>query len=113
VLERAPVRAGHPHHVAERREHHPRLAAEREAIVDAPHRQHADRTAGSVDQLDIGGENVLQAEAIDGVRVATAHLHDPIMAAGVRQPADLVACPGDDRRIPELVHESHSLTPRS
>ena len=107
VLQRAAVRAGDPHHVAERGEDQPRLAAEGESVVNPAHRQHADRTARAVDQLDVGREDVLEAETVDGVRMSAAHLHDPVVAARVRQPADLLAGPGDDLGVPELVHESH------
>jgi hypothetical protein len=33
------------------------------------------------------------------------------VAAGVGQPADLVAGAGDDRRVAELVNESHGYSP--
>ena len=50
-----------------------------EPVVDAAHGQHADRTAGAVDQLDVGRQQILQAEAIDGVSVAAAHFHEAVV----------------------------------
>ncbi len=52
VHERA-LRAGHAHHVAEAGEDHARLLGDRDAVVHAPHRDHADRAAGAVHQLDV------------------------------------------------------------
>ena len=49
---------------------------QRHAIVDAPHRQHADRAAGAVHQLDRVGQHGLDAVAENRVRVPAAHLHD-------------------------------------
>ena len=47
------ARARHAHHVAEAGEDHARLAGDRDAVVDPAHRDHADRAAGPVDQLDV------------------------------------------------------------
>ena len=38
--------------------------------------KHANRAPGPVNQLDIGGQQIFQAEAVDGVRVAAAHFHE-------------------------------------
>ena len=51
-----------------------------QAVVDAAHGQHAHRAAGTVHQLDVGRQQILQPEAIDGVRVAAAHFHEAVMA---------------------------------
>ena len=56
-----------------------------EAVVDAAHRQHADRAARAVHQFDVRREQVLQSEAIDGVGVAAAHFHEAVMAARDRR----------------------------
>ena len=50
-----------------------------EAVVDAAHGEHADRAARTVDQFDVVGEQVLQAEAVDGVGVAAADLHEAVV----------------------------------
>ena len=44
---------GHPHHVAEAGEDHVVLGRHRDPVVDPAHRHHADRTARSVNQLDV------------------------------------------------------------
>ena len=41
------------------------------------------------------GQEILQAEAIDGVGVAAAHFHESIVAAGIGQTADLFGGAGD------------------
>ena len=85
-----PVRAGHAHHVAERGEDHVRFLGDGEAVVDAAHRQHAYRAAGTVDQLDVVGQQIFEAEAIDGVRVAAADFHEAVMARRIGEAADFV-----------------------
>ena len=67
-------------------------------VVDPAHRQHADRTARAVDQLDVRRQHVLEPEAVDRVRVAAAHLHDAVVARRIGEPADLVARPRDQLR---------------
>ena len=47
-----------------------------DAIVDPPHRQHADRATGSVNQLDFFGQHALDAIAKNRVRMPPAHFHD-------------------------------------
>ena len=49
VFERAPLRAGHAHHVAESCKDHAGVLRHTQAIIDAPHGQDADRTAGTMD----------------------------------------------------------------
>ncbi len=65
---------GNPHHIAaEGGEDHVGLLCNCQTVVDAAHRQHADRASGAVNQFDIRGQNaVFEAEAIDGVGVAAA-----------------------------------------
>ena len=81
--------------------------AMRQPVVDAAHRQHADRAAGPMHQFDIRRKQILQAEAIDGVRVAAAHFHEAIVAFGIGQAADLLGGPGDDSGIAKLIDEFH------
>ena len=83
VLERAALGSGNPHHVAEGGENHIRIRCDRQGVVDPPHRQNANGAAGPVDQLDILRENIFQPETVDGVRVAAADLHEPVVAFGI------------------------------
>ena len=86
-LQQALARARHPHRVAERREDHPGLLGDGDAIVDAAHRQHADRAAGAVHQLDLLRQHALDAVAEDRMGVAAADFHDlqrPIVGNGER-----------------------------
>ena len=107
VFERAAVRAGHAHHVAERGEDDVWPLRHGQAVVDAAHGQHADRAAGTVDQFDVGRQQILQAEAVDGVGVAAAHLHEAVVPAGVGQAADLLGGLGDQLGLAKLIDESH------
>ena len=75
-LEQVPVAAGDAHHVAERREDHAGRLGDRDGVVDAAHRDHADRAARAVHQLDGLGQDVLDAVPVDRVRVPAAHLHE-------------------------------------
>ena len=54
----------------------PGCVGDGDAVVDASHRQHADRAARAVHQLDLLRQHALDAVAEDRVRVAAAHLHD-------------------------------------
>ena len=78
-----------------------RLFRDRQPVVDPAHRQHADRAARAVNQLDVRRQQVLQAEAIDGVRVAAAHFHEAIVASRIGEPADLVGGFVDHVRVRE------------
>ena len=49
---------------------------QRHAVVDAAHRQHADRTARAVHEFHSVGQHLLDAVTEDRVRVAAAHFHD-------------------------------------
>ena len=83
------------------------LLGDREAVVDPAHRQDADRAARAVNQLDVRRQHVLQAEAIDGVGVAAADLHDAIVPAGVGEAINLFGSFGDQFWISEFVYISH------
>ncbi len=91
MLQRGAVRSGHAHHIAECREDDAGVLRHREAIVDPAHRQHAHRAAGAVYQLDIGRQQILQAEAVDGVGVSPAHFHEAIVPAGIGEPTDFLS----------------------
>ena len=75
-LQQALLRARHAHGIAEGGEDHARRLGERDAVVDASHRQHADRAAGPVHQLDGVRQHRLDAVAEDRMGVAAADLHD-------------------------------------
>ena len=107
MLQRAAVRAGHAHHVAERGEDHVVAFSHGQPIVDPPHRQDAHGAAGPVDQFDIGRQQVLQTEAIDGVRVPAADLHQPVVPLGIVEAANLRHCLMDQLRFAKFVDKSH------
>ena len=75
-LQQALLRARHAHGVAEGGEDHLRPLGDGDAIVDAAHRQHADRAARPVHQFDLLRQHALDAVAEDRVRMAAAHFHD-------------------------------------
>ena len=75
-LEQRAAPAGHAHHVAEGREDHLRPLGERDRVVDAAHRDHADRAAGPVHEVDLGRDQILEPVLVDRVRVPAADLHD-------------------------------------
>src|SRR6185437_366069 len=100
----------HSQHVAEAGENHPRFMREGDAIVDAPHRDHTYGTARAVDQLDVRGQQIVDAVLVDRVSVPAAHLHDLVVTVGIDRGEDL---PGDrsaELRISELVHEPQADT---
>jgi hypothetical protein len=88
-LEQAFFRSGHAHRVAESGEDHAGHVGECDAVVDSSHRQHANRTAGAVDQLDTVGQHCLHTVAEDGVRMSAANLHDVDGAAATSLISDL------------------------
>ena len=108
VFERAAVRARNAHHVAKGGEDDVGLLGDREPVVDSAHRQHAHRAARAVDQVDIGGQQILQPEAIDGVGVSAANFHDAVVPVGIGQPADFFGGPADDFRFAKLVDKFHA-----
>src|SRR5262245_32095978 len=61
-FERAAVPARHAHHVAECREDGVMIVDERQALVDAAHRQDAHRAARTVDQLDVRRQQIRERE---------------------------------------------------
>ena len=83
-LEQVPVAAGHAHHVAERREDDAGRLRDRDGIVNATHRDHADGAARAVHELDVRREHVLDAVSVDGVRVPAADLHE-LEVVGARE----------------------------
>jgi hypothetical protein len=69
------------------------------------------RAAGGTDRRHGHRQDVGQAETVDGVGVAAADLHDPVLAAGVRQPADLGGHLPDEARIAVFVDVLHEVHP--
>ena len=106
-LDEVALGTGHPHHVAERREDDAGLFGQPHRVVDAPHRDHADRAPGSVHQFDGLGQQMLDAVAVDGVRVTAAHLHELEMVAG-REFGDRFDQGARGGRVPEFVDELHA-----
>ena len=107
VFQRTAVGAGNAHHVAKGGENKIRSRREGQTIVDAAHRQHANRAARTVNQFDVGGKQILQAKTINCVGVAAAHFHDAIVAIGIGELANFFACFGDEFRSAKFIHEFH------
>jgi hypothetical protein len=80
-------------------------------IVDSSHGQHVDGATGPVHQLDVGWKQVLQAEAVDRVGVATANFHQPVMPLRIGAPADLLGACGDE--APVFLRRSRGYAPGS
>ena len=89
VLERAALGPGDAHHVTESGKDYVRILRDGQAVVDASHGKHADRTAGPMDQFDIFRKNILKPKAIDGVRVAATDFHDVDRTAATALISDL------------------------
>ena len=106
-----PFAPGHAQHVAEAGEDHLGPARDRDAVVDAPHRDHADRAAGPVHELDVGRQQVVDAVLVDRVRVAAAHLHDLVVAARVDRRGDLGRDGPAELGVAELVDVLHARSP--
>jgi hypothetical protein len=108
-VEQRAVAARHPHHVAEAGEDHAGLVGERDAVVDAPHRDHAHRAAGPVDELDVGRQQVVEAVLVDRVRVPAAHLHDLVVATRLDDREDLAGQCAAELGVAELVDVLHAI----
>jgi hypothetical protein len=104
-LEQRAPRSRHAHHVAEAREDHAGLVRERDAVVDAAHRDDADRAAGAVHQLDVGRQQVVDAVLVDRVRVAAADLHHLVVTARLDRRQDLTGHGAAQLGVAELVDE--------
>src|SRR5262249_46467917 len=94
-------------HVAEAGEHHAGLVSDRDAVVDAAHRDHAHGAARPVHELDVGGQEIVDPVLVDGVRVPTAHLHDLVVPAGLDGAEDLAGERLAEAGVAELVDEPH------
>ena len=111
VLKRTALSSGDPHHVAESGEDNIRLLRDGKTIVDSSHGKHTNWAAGPVNQLEFFGENILQTEAINGMRVAAANFHYPVVALGSGQPPNFIRGAGNQFGLSELINISHAELP--
>jgi hypothetical protein len=61
-------------------------------------------------QLNVRWKQILQTETIDGVRVAAAHFHKPVVPSRIGQAPDLIRRFSDDPGFPELIDKLHVLS---
>ena len=85
----------------------PVALGDRHPVVDPAHRDHADRAARPVDQLDLIGQQVVDPVPVDRVGVAAADLHQLVVAAGLDQGGDLRRQRSAQLGVAELVDEPH------
>src|SRR5205085_5433401 len=71
------------------------------------HRYDTDGAARSVNQLDVGGEEIVDAVLVDRVCVSSAHLHELVVASRLDRSEDLGGEHAPQLRIAELVDKSH------
>ena len=88
-------------------------AGDRDAVVDAAHRDHADRAAGAVDELDVLGQQVVDPVLVDRVGVAAADLHHLVVAARLDRGEDLAGQRPAELGVAVLVDERITPAPRS
>ncbi len=75
-------------------------------LVDLLERRHAHGAAGAVDQLDLGGQQPIDAVLDDGVRLPPAHLHEGPRAR--HDPPELGQHLGGHPPVPVLVEVFHA-----
>lgn len=73
--------AGDAHHIAVTDQRDVRAPGQLDCGIEARQGQHADRASWSMDQLDIGRQQVLHAEMKDSVRVSATKFHQMVSAA--------------------------------
>ena len=76
--------------------------------IQPTNRQHTHRTAGAVDQLDIVRQQGAQPVAGNGVGVAAAKLHQPILTVGLDHGGNLGRQRARGVAIAEFVHVFHA-----
>src|SRR5262249_46575912 len=103
-------RARDAHHVAEAGEEHARLAGDGDAVVDPAHGNDAHRAAWTVDELDVGGQQVVDAVLVDRVRVPGAHFHELVVATGLDQGENLAGQRPAELRIAEFFDVLHAAS---
>src|SRR5262249_55866285 len=69
------------------------------------------RAPGAVHELDVRGQQVVDAVLVDRVGVPAADLHDLVVAAGLDGGEDLARQHAPELRVAELVHELHAAAP--
>ena len=74
--------AGDAEHVAERAEDHLGPGGDLQRLVNQFERRDADRAAGTVDERDLAGQQLVEAEFDDGMRLAAADFHERPGAGG-------------------------------
>ena len=87
----------------------PGCARDRDAVVHAAHRDHADRAAGPVHEFDVRGQQVVDPVLVDRMRVAAADLHELVVAAGLDRGEDLRREHAAELGVAELVDVLHAL----
>ena len=98
-VEQRPVGRGHAQHVGKGREDHSVLLGNRDRVVLAARRDHADRAARAVHELNLGWQQVLDAVAVDRVRMpAGGDLHQLVPAPRFDERGD--SLPRVPRRSP-------------
>ncbi len=103
------LRAGHPHHVAEAGEDHAlRCARDRDAVVDPAHRDHADRAARAVDQLDVLGQEVVDRRTCRSSGCGRRRPPSACSGGRARPREDLAGERPAELGIAELVDELHA-----
>ena len=90
----------------------PGSCGDRDAVVDAPHRDHAHGAARPVDELDVRRQQVVDPVLVDRVRVAAADLHELVVAARLDGREDLPRERAAEAGVAELVDEPHAAAPR-
>ena len=106
-VEQASVRARDPHHVAEAREDHALGVREGDAVVHPAHRDHTDGAAGTMHELDVLGEQVVDCILVNRVGVPAAHLHHLVVTAGLDEREDLAGDGAAELGVAELVDVLH------
>ena len=109
-VEQAAAAAGHAHEIAEACEDDAGLVRDGDAVIEAAHGDDAHRAPGSMYELDVARQKILDAVLEDGVGVPTAHLHDlPMLVAGLG--CDARAEGAGEVGVAELVSELHAGCP--
>ena len=97
--------SGHPKHVAEGREDDTGPLRDRVRLVDLLERRDAHRAAGAMDQLDLRGQQPIDAVLDDGMRLPPAHFHQGPWAR--HDPPELRQHLGGDPPVAVLVEVLH------
>src|SRR5215813_10147068 len=99
---------GHAHHVTECSEDDAIVCGKRQTVINSPHRQNANRATGTVNQFDVLGKDVFEAEAVNSVGVAAADFHEAVVPGGSSQATNLFCGLVDQVRVAKLVNKLHS-----